>query len=274
MLARAMTSAPHAVFTRLRRLGVDGPVVTAHRGDSSRHPENTLPAFEAARAAGAAMQEFDVRSTRDGHLVCIHDAGVDRTTDGARVLGPGALVAQLTLAEIRRLDAGSWRGAEHTGVRVPTLADALAAMLPDSIPLIEHKAGAASAYVRELTRGGWLDACVLQSFDWAFVAEAKQLAPSLAVAVLGPTDRFAQPTDDALDQAVALGAGIVHWHDRALRRTDVLRMHARGLLVCTYTTDDEAGMLGGKALGFDAMCTNRPAEMLSALRSVRTAPSP
>ncbi len=253
-----MTS-KHPVFARLRAAAAAGPLVVAHRGDSRNHPENTLAAFRAARDLGVAMQEFDVQATRDGVLVCLHDESLDRTTDAARCLGPGAMVAQVTSAELRRLDAGRWLGAAHAGERVPTLAEALAVMRPASVPLIEHKAGRASDYLAELRRHDALGDCILQSFDWAFVAEARALDERLAVAVLGPTAAFPLPDAAAIAAARSAGAGMLHWHDRALGRRDVERIHAAGLLVCTYTTDDELGWAGGRALGFDAMCTNVPA---------------
>src|SRR5688572_2324513 len=130
-----MSPRPPSVFDRLRPLLGDGPLVVAHRGASRSHPENTLAAFRAATAAGVPMQEFDVQCTRDGVLVCVHDASLDRTTDAAAKLGPGALVALTTFAELQRLDAGAWLGPAHAGERVPALADALRAMLPASVPL-------------------------------------------------------------------------------------------------------------------------------------------
>lgn len=261
-----MAAAAHPLFEALRRRAASGALVVAHRGDSDAWPENTLPAFRSARSLGVDLQEFDVRSTRDGVLVCMHDAGLDRTTDAAARLGPGALVAQTTQAELRRLDAGSWHDS-RCATAVPTLGEALAVVLPSAVPLIEHKDGAAARYIDELARLGVLPQCILQSFDWAFVAAAKRLAPELAVAVLGPVRTHARPDDDAVDRARALGAGMLHWQASRLTHGDVARAHAAGLLVCTYTTDDEAGLCGGAAIGFDAMCTNVPARMLQLRRS-------
>ena len=79
---------------------------------------------------------------------------------------------------------------------------------------------------------------------------------NLAVAVLGPSDQHPAITPGELATARALGAGMLHWHDAALGADDVDRAHAAGLLVCTYTTDDAAGLCGGAVLGIDAMCTN------------------
>lgn len=254
---------PHLLFERLRALGADGPVVVAHRGDRVHHPENTLAAFRAARTLGVPMQEFDVRVTRDGVHVCIHDATLDRTTDAATRLGPGALVAQASLRDVEQLDAGSWFGAGHGSERVPTLASALAAMLPRCIPLIEHKAGGAPAYVAELRRLGVAAECILQSFDWSFVAAAGALAPELALAVLGPTEAFQRPDGDALAAAARIGAGMVHWEAASLDAEDVERVHNAGMLLTTYTTNDALGWCGGALLGVDAMCTDDPGGMLS-----------
>lgn len=263
-----MRAPSHPVFESLRRFAAASPIVVAHRGCSRALPENTLPAFQSAQALGVKMQEFDVRCTRDGALVCIHDASLDRTTDAASRLGPGALVAEITLTEIRGLDAGSWHPS-RTVTQVPTLAEALTLMRPTSVPLIEHKAGPADVYVRELLRLGMANQCVLQSFDWEFVAAAKRQLPELAVAVLGPSHVFRHPDDAAIATAIAAGAGMIHWHATELTDEAMTRIHSAGLLVCTYTTDDEPGWRGGAAMGFDAMCTNVPERMLELQRKGR-----
>ena len=90
-----------------------GPFISAHRGYSAAAPENTIAALEAARLAGATVAEIDVRLCRDGELVLMHDATIDRTTDGS---GP---VGALSLAELRRLDAGSWFDRKFAGTPVP-----------------------------------------------------------------------------------------------------------------------------------------------------------
>jgi len=99
--------------------------VAAHRGASESHPENTLAAIRAAVDGGAHQIEFDVRLSADGALVLVHDRQVDRTTDGR------GDVADLTLAELRALDAGAWRGAAFRGERIPTLEEGLAAVPHD-----------------------------------------------------------------------------------------------------------------------------------------------
>lgn len=88
--------------------------VAAHRGWSEKYPENTMEAFEAAIAIGVDQIELDVRVTKDNELVIIHDATVDRTTNGT------GLVCEKTLAELKELDAGSHKGEEFKGCKIPT----------------------------------------------------------------------------------------------------------------------------------------------------------
>jgi glycerophosphoryl diester phosphodiesterase len=153
--------------------------VIAHRGDSAHFPENTLEAFEGAVDAGADALELDVRLSRDDEVMVIHDGTVDRTTDGT------GQVADLTSAELQRLDAGARftvdGGRSHPfagrGVRIPTLREVLA--LDSEVPLlIEVKvAEAAVATLRLLEERGALDRAVLGSFD----ARSMRLARDRAV---------------------------------------------------------------------------------------------
>ena len=115
---------------------IGAPVVAVgHRGAMRFAPENTLAGFDKAIEMGARVVEIDVRMTADGHFVVMHDARVDRTTDGR---GP---VARLTLAEIKALDAGSWFAPEFTGERVPTLREALRHVKGRAGVDIDFKAG-------------------------------------------------------------------------------------------------------------------------------------
>ncbi len=110
------------VFWSPRDIGTlaqNGAIVIAHRGASELYPENTLAAFRAAIEAGADSIELDVILSEDGTVVVIHDDSVDRTTDGS------GEVADLTLAELKALDAGSWFGPDHAGERIPTLQEAM-----------------------------------------------------------------------------------------------------------------------------------------------------
>lgn len=88
--------------------------VAGHRGWPDKYPENTMESFKAAEAIGVDQIELDVRVTKDGELVIIHDATVDRTTNGT------GLVCEKTLEELKALDAGSHKGEEFKGCQIPT----------------------------------------------------------------------------------------------------------------------------------------------------------
>lgn len=110
--------------------------ICAYRGASNTHPENTLAAFREAIRLGAHMIEMDVSFTKDRQLVLMHDATVDRTTNGS------GSVANLTLEEIKRLDAGRWKSGQFEGEKVPTLKEVLQIM-PTNIWLGIHLRGGA-----------------------------------------------------------------------------------------------------------------------------------
>lgn len=132
-------------FVALLALGCSGPVhepapdrplrprIVAHRGASFEAPENTLAAFKRAWALGVEAVELDVRVTKDGEVVVIHDASTQRTGGRARA------VADQTLAELRELDVGAWKHAKYQRERIPTLAEALATMPARRTMFVEIK---------------------------------------------------------------------------------------------------------------------------------------
>ena len=244
-------SAEPPLLIELRRVCRDRLAVVGHRGKSETHPENTLTAFRAALRAGADAIEFDTRPTRDGALVCMHDLTLGRTTDAR----PGTRrVTAATLAALRRLDAGRWKAREFARERVPTLGEALRTIAPTAVPMIERKGGSAAAYVALLREMDLVDRVILQAFDWRFVRRVRQLEPRLLTGALGQG-----PLGNAqLARIAATGAHLVHWEYATLAAEDVTAAHARGLLVCVYTANSDAALLGCAALGVDLITTNRP----------------
>ncbi|WP_328461287.1 glycerophosphodiester phosphodiesterase family protein [Actinoplanes sp. NBC_00393] len=155
----------------------------AHRGYSTVAPENTLPAFDAALRAGATFVEFDVRVTRDGVPVVIHDRTVNRTTSGV------GRVWDLSHAEIAALDAGSWFGAGFAGLRVPTLAETLDLLAAGPAELlVEIKPPATldevKTIVAQLAERDLLDRSVIQSFDADVIRKVRGLVPGVRLGLL------------------------------------------------------------------------------------------
>ena len=127
---------------------IDGCLNLAHRGALRDAPENTLAAFWRALELGADGVELDVTLSADGKIVVIHDDTVDRTTGGR------GLVSELTLAELKRLDAGSWFAPEFADARIPTLDEVLQALPAPARINIELKSGLYSP-IRDLSARVW-----------------------------------------------------------------------------------------------------------------------
>ncbi len=187
--------------------------IGAHRGGAATHPENTLPAFREAVRLGAHMIEFDVAISRDGVLVLMHDATVNRTTDGK------GRVNELTLAELKRLDAGAWKDARFAGTRVPTLEEALA-MMPRNVWLnLDFKADArfsgksadAARRVAELVVAGGRLHQTLFAARGGDVAAARAVAPGLLICNM---DRKPDPAD-YVQAAIAARADFIQLRDCA-----------------------------------------------------------
>ena len=152
----------------------DRIAVIAHRGEHRAHPENTLPAFQAAIDAGADFFELDVRTTADGRLVLMHDRTVDRTTNGA-----GA-VREMTFEQIRALDAGAKFSPRFAGTKVPSFEEALALARGRIGVYVDSKDIAPADLVAALTRADMLNPVVIYG-GAGFLQKVRALSPSLKV---------------------------------------------------------------------------------------------
>ncbi len=179
--------------------------VIAHRGFSSAAPENTIAAVRAAIEIQADMVEIDVTLTADGHIVVIHDETLDRTTNGER---PGF---RLHLAELQRLDAGSWFAPRFAGERIPTL-DAVLDEVEGRILLnVEIKSeavdrGIVAKVASAIRRRGMIDQVVVSSFSPTALEQMHSEAPEIRTAVLYNT-KF-HKGQDAVEIVTDLGASV------------------------------------------------------------------
>lgn len=149
-------------------------VVISHRGEHLSHPENTLPAFQAAIDAGADYFELDVRTTSDGRLVLMHDATVDRTTNGK------GRVRNLTFDQIRELDAGAKFDPKFAGTKVPTFEEALNLALGKIGVYVDSKDIDPTALVTALDKTGMAGNVVIYG-DPKFLKLVQELRPTLKV---------------------------------------------------------------------------------------------
>jgi glycerophosphoryl diester phosphodiesterase len=246
-----------------------GSLIVAHRGASLDQPENTLDAFEAAVAAGADAVEFDVRVTSDDQAVVLHDATIDRTTDGT------GLVRAMTLESLRRVAISTPTGT----TQIPTLAEVLATLTgrvavdieiknvpgepdfePDRERAVElvHDALDAIAFVGDV---------IVSSFNPLSIAESRRLRADVPTGLL---------TDVGVEAEAAVRFAAHEGHRWVLPFVDRVReapdapadAHEVGLLLGTWLTDDPDEALTLFAAGVDAVATNDPVRIVEATRRV------
>lgn len=242
-----------------------GPLVIAHRGDSIHAPENTLPAFESAVKVKADLVELDYYHSKEGVPVVIHDNFLDRTTDAEMVFGKAKmLVEETALADLQKLDAGSWFDPKFKGTKIPMLAESLELIQAGSVTLIERKKGDAATCIKLLREKKLTQQVVVQSFDWKYVRECHELEPTLVLAALGGGKDAL--TDARLDAAAATGARIIAWDHNKLTKTQIDAIHARGLKAWAYTVDSSPRAKELVAAGIDGIITNAPGKMMKVAR--------
>ena len=250
------------------------PFVVAHRGASAERPEHTLAAYELALQDGADGVECDVRLTRDGHLVCVHDRRVDRTSTGS------GLVSDMTLAELREFDWGTW----HTGFSGhaggPLTLDELVrlvldwkrpvklfietkhpvrygALVENKVLALLHRYGIASPPSADLARA------VVMSFSAAAVWRIRRAAPMLPTVLLGETSRYLGGSAATTVGATAVGPSIT-----TLREHPELvdRAAAQGRAMYCWTVDHYEDVEFCRSLGVGWIATNYPGRTREWLR--------
>lgn len=255
-----------------RELREGWPTNFAHRGAPELAPENTLEAFRLGIEAGAGGLELDVHMTRDGEIVVIHDPTVDRTTDGT-----GA-VAEMTLDDLRRLDAGyrfspdggatyPYRGA---GARVPTLAELYEAFPRASlnIEIKEAQPGVEEAVLRVVRGAAAEERTLVVSNDHGVIRRFRRLSGSeistgasrreIAAFYLlskGRLEGLWRPPYDALQVPVE------HRGIEVVTPRFVEAAHSRGVRVDAWTINDPYEMRRLLDLGVDTVMTDRPGEL-------------
>ena len=224
-----------------------GVKVIAHRGFSKVAPENTLAAFRAALEAGADALEFDVRLTRDGVPVIMHDKTVDRTTNGRGRVG------DLTFAQLRKLDAGSHKGPQFKGERVPSLDELLALARGKTLLLCELKSPdrrVPRLVHAALAKHEMADRTLVISFHPASLLAMKRLRADQPIGLL------AYPYDPPGRRALAAKADAVLGFFGSLDRGAIRGAHKAGLEVLTWTVNDRAEMASMVAQGVDGLITD------------------
>ncbi|MCM1545080.1 MAG: hypothetical protein NC110_07270 [Ruminococcus sp.] len=229
------------------------PLYAAHRGLSALHPQNTVPAFEAAVEAGFYAFECDVHTTSDGEWVVIHNDTVDAMTDGE------GEVESFSLEEIRKLKIDSGNGIEnYTDLKVPTLEETLSVCDGnDIVPIIELKKCDVKyfpSFLEALEKHDLLKKVVIISFTFDYLTELQKLNPDLKMMYLIKT-----PTKETVDMCVEHGnMGIDFYGTNLIACTGAIKYaKEKGLEVGAWTIDNTLSMDVLRMAGIDLITTNR-----------------
>ncbi len=226
----------------------------AHRGASADCPENTLAAFEEAVRQGADAIELDVRLSRDGEVVVIHDATLARTA------GAPGHVWERRADELARLDAGGWFDPRFRGEPVPRLRDVLTRIAP-RVPInieLKGKAGAglAGAVVGVIRATGTRERVLVSAFRFAHLEEVHALDPALPIGLL-----YEEAPAGLEGDARRVGASFVHPRFDLATPALIARARTLGLRVLVWTVDDAAVATELIQRGVSGIISNRVADL-------------
>jgi len=221
-------------------------IVLGHRGACGYEPENTLLSFKKALEIGVDMIEFDVRKTVDDKLVIMHDAAVDRTTDGT------GLLADMTFSQLRKLDAGK-------GQKIPTLQEVFDLVDRKVCVDIEIKeAESVSELVliidRYINEKGWsYDDFLVSSFDLSALQNFQKLAPAIQLMPI-----FSRLPVDWLGVTKNLPANIMAISYKSISKKIIVDAHQNDISVIVYTVNDPKKIFQMIKLGVDGICSDYP----------------
>ena len=240
-------------------------LVIAHRGASGYAPENTLAAFRRAVALGANFIETDLQLSRDARFVAIHDDSVDRTTNGK------GRVHDLTLPELRRLDAGSWFGSEFASEQVPTLEEILDfSKKHDVVFYLELKPGATwggeHALVGALRESGEIPRTVVISFNAPILEKLRQIEPTLMTGLLYEGD-----LDRPVEKAIDVGARQLAVRGDLVTPALLADARKRDLQVVCWTVNHPAHMRMLVEAGVDGIMSDYPDRLIEATKKASKA---
>lgn len=232
----------------------------AHRGASADCPENTMAAFEEAARQGADAIELDVRLSRDGEVVVIHDGTLIRTT------GADGHVWEKTARELAALDAGGWFDPRFRGEGVPSLREVLTTIAP-RVPInVELKGrpgvGLERAVVDVVRDTGTADRVLISSFKRDALIELRALDDELPIGLL-----YEDPIADLAGDARRVGAAYVHPGASLVNDALLGQARALGLGVLVWTVDDPSAARGLIRAGVAGIITNRPAALRAGCES-------
>ena len=239
-------------------------MVVAHRGFSGAAPENTLAAFRKAIEAGSDMIELDVHLSKDGKIVVIHDETLERTTNGQ------GKVADHTLQEIKKLDAGSWFNPQFAGERIPALREVLA-LAQGKVPVnIEIKNPTHGKYaitelsekaLQEVKRAEMLNQVIFSSFNPVSLEWIQKKEPRAWVAFL-----YHRPWNSLPELTAGREFRVLNLRNIHISKEKIARIREEGMKVNVYTVNTDEELEQFVRWGVDGIITNYPDRLIRILK--------
>jgi glycerophosphoryl diester phosphodiesterase len=216
-------------------------IIIGHRGAAGLAPENTLLSFQTALDLGVHMVELDVHETLDGHLICIHDSNVERTTNGA------GTVSEMTLQELRSFDAGQ-------GEKIPLLYEVLDLARNRMRVNIELKTlGVEKEVVNQITSRNMIDEVMVSSFLHGTLLAMKELNSQIKTGTL-----VADSMDDLISYTLELGSDAINPRFSIVSHELIDDAHRNCLQIYPWTVNGYSQMLMLLQMGVDGIITDFP----------------
>ena len=253
------------ILTFLTALGVQtmltaSPEIIAHRGASHFAPENTLASFKLAWKKKADGIEGDFYLTKDGKIICMHDPTTKRTT------GVDLTIKDSTYGQLKKLDAGKWRGEQWKGEKIPSMSEVLSVIPPDKKLYLEVKCGPEIILPlkKEIAKSGTKpEQVVIISFNSKVIAESKKQMPKckalLLVGVNEKEGKLAPAIDEIVDTLKTINADGLDVNAHPLiDKTFADTLRSNNFSFCIWTVNDLKTAERFEKLGIDAITTDNP----------------
>lgn len=246
------------------------PLILAHRGANKVAPQNTIPAFIKALEFNADGIETDVHLCKDGEIVICHNYTVDETSNGI------GLIDELTLAQLKAMDFGSYFNKDFSGVSLPTLSELLDVVRKMKLINIEIKPpkkdnDLVKKVVEEINKYGILENSILSCFDPECVRMVKEIDKNVKTALLYENDELGNEimTFGVAKYCKQLNVDAAHPHRKLIKENEIIELHSLGIAVNPWTVNLEEEIIRLTKWGCDALISDVPDYCRKVLESIK-----
>lgn len=233
---------------------MENVLIVAHRGFSGIYPENTMVAFKKAVELKSDFVELDIRQTKDGKIVVIHDETIDRTTNGT------GFIKDMTYKDIAKYDAGRWKN--FSGEKIPLLEDVFKEVGDKIKILIEVKQCEIKKLINLIKKCKMEERVIVGSFNFEYLIQTRKLLPEVITALISWN------IPENLNECIKYGIRKLDIEFHNLTKEKVKELMGKGFLVNTWTPDAENDLKQVLAFGVQFITTNFPDRLQKILSNI------